>query len=234
MLVDRRIDTSLSLGLAFVGGYGDAAGFVLAKAFTGHVTGNLVLAAISMIGDDWRICFRRLFAVSLFLTGILLSLSLERFFGRRLFEFPLATAMGAEVILIAFAYFALTSHLSARLEVFVSCMSLALGLQNGAFRRTGSISVHTTYLTGLITDLITTEAEKNDSRARGREVSSPDPKARLLCSIWFAFVLGAAAGAAMVLRFKALGIFGAALLLFVLMIRQWASAEPFAAASVPE
>jgi uncharacterized membrane protein YoaK (UPF0700 family) len=43
----RQTDTWLSLGLAFVGGYGDAAGFVLAKTFTGHVTGNLVLGAIA-------------------------------------------------------------------------------------------------------------------------------------------------------------------------------------------
>jgi uncharacterized membrane protein YoaK (UPF0700 family) len=41
-----RPDEQLSLGLAFVGGYGDAAGFILAKTFTGHVTGSLVLAAI--------------------------------------------------------------------------------------------------------------------------------------------------------------------------------------------
>jgi hypothetical protein len=32
-------------------------------------------------------------------------------------------------------------------------------LQNGAFRRVGGITVHTTYLTGLITGLISTEAE---------------------------------------------------------------------------
>jgi len=44
----------LSLGLAFVGGYGDAASFVLAKTFTGHVTGNLVLAAIAVAAHDWR------------------------------------------------------------------------------------------------------------------------------------------------------------------------------------
>jgi uncharacterized membrane protein YoaK (UPF0700 family) len=44
----RQTDTWLSFGLAFVGGYGDAAGFVLAKTFTGHVTGNLVLGAIAI------------------------------------------------------------------------------------------------------------------------------------------------------------------------------------------
>jgi uncharacterized membrane protein YoaK (UPF0700 family) len=43
---DRPADAWLSFGLAFIGGYGDAASFVLAKTFTGHVTGNLVLGAI--------------------------------------------------------------------------------------------------------------------------------------------------------------------------------------------
>ncbi len=46
---NRQTDTWVSFGLAFVGGYGDAASFVLAKTFTGHLTGNLVLAAI-----PWR------------------------------------------------------------------------------------------------------------------------------------------------------------------------------------
>jgi Protein of unknown function (DUF1275) len=50
----RPPDPWFSLGLSFVGGYGDAAGFVVAKAFTGHVTGSLVLATIAMAGHDWR------------------------------------------------------------------------------------------------------------------------------------------------------------------------------------
>jgi uncharacterized membrane protein YoaK (UPF0700 family) len=45
---DRPADAWLSFGLAFIGGYGDAASFVLAKTFTGHVTGNLVLGAIAV------------------------------------------------------------------------------------------------------------------------------------------------------------------------------------------
>jgi hypothetical protein len=51
-----QTDTWLSYGLAFVGGYGDAASFVLAKTFTGHVTGNLVLAAIAVAAHE---CKRR-------------------------------------------------------------------------------------------------------------------------------------------------------------------------------
>jgi uncharacterized membrane protein YoaK (UPF0700 family) len=96
-------------------------------------------------------------------------------------------------------------------------MSLALGLQNGGFHKAGGISVHTTYLTGMITDLVITEAEKHTSVALSR-ASAPDPKRSILCGIWLAFVLGAAVGAAMVFRLEALAIVGAALLLLATLI----------------
>jgi uncharacterized membrane protein YoaK (UPF0700 family) len=97
-------------------------------------------------------------------------------------------------------------------------VSLALGLQNGAFRHVGGIRVHSTYLTGMITSLISTEAEKYTSEVVSAPQRTFDRKIGLLCGIWIAFVLGAGMGAAMVLRFKALGMLGAALLLIALMV----------------
>jgi hypothetical protein len=67
---------------------------------------------------------------------------------------------GIEVILIVAASLALSSGLAHGVGIFVIFLSLALGLQNGAFRRVGGISVHTTYLTGMITSLISTEAKQ--------------------------------------------------------------------------
>jgi hypothetical protein len=69
----------------------------------------------------------------------------------------LPTALALEVILITIVYFALAFQLAQGTEVFVT---LALGLQNAAFRRTGDISVHTKYLTGMITGLLADEAER--------------------------------------------------------------------------
>jgi uncharacterized membrane protein YoaK (UPF0700 family) len=37
----------ISIGLAFVGAYADASSYLLARTFTGHLTGNCVLAAVS-------------------------------------------------------------------------------------------------------------------------------------------------------------------------------------------
>ena len=69
----RKTDACLSFGLAFVGGYGDAASFVLAKTFTGHVTGNLVLPAIAVAARNWRAVLEHSSAVVTFLLGISLS-----------------------------------------------------------------------------------------------------------------------------------------------------------------
>jgi hypothetical protein len=54
---------------------------------------------------------------------------------------------------------------------------------------------------------------------------APDPKMRLLCGIWAAFVFGAGTGAAMVLHFKVLGMLGVALVLIVLIVRNSKGAQ---------
>src|SRR6202789_4657233 len=140
----------LSLGLAFVGGYGDAASFVLAKTFTGHVTGNLVLAAIAVAAHDWRATLAPLSAIVTFLIGIVLSVLIVRPL-KTWSSWPLLpTVMGIEVILLVAASLTEASHEMHGAGWFVIFVSLALGLQNGAYRHAGVISVHTTYLTGMI------------------------------------------------------------------------------------
>jgi uncharacterized membrane protein YoaK (UPF0700 family) len=213
----RLTDTWLSFGLAFVGGYGDAAGFVLAKTFTGHVTGNLVLGAIAVTAHDWRATFGHLSAIVTFLIGVPLSVLIARPSKAWPSALFLPRIMGMEAILILAASLVLASDVAHGVAIFVIFVSLALGLQNGAFRRVGGISVHTTYLTGMITSLISKEAEEYAS-----EVVPPvrvaDPKMGLLCRIWIAFVLGAGIGAAMVFHFKGFGILGAAVLLVTLIL----------------
>jgi len=212
-------DKWLSLGFALMGGYGDAAGFVLGKAFTGHVTGNLVLAPISLVAHDWRAALAHLSAVACFLAGIPLSVLVARLSAEWPYWQTLTTVLVMEVILIAAAYLALTFRATSSVEIFVICLSLALGLQNGAFRRTGGISVHTTYLTGMITGLIATETENLTLQGASGLTTALDPKFELLCGIWVAFVLGAAMGAAAALHFKELGILGAAFILFAIIVR---------------
>jgi uncharacterized membrane protein YoaK (UPF0700 family) len=208
----------LSFGLALVGGYGDTAGFVIAKTFTGHVTGSLVLATVDAAAHDWGAALGHASAVVVFLAGIPLSVLLDRALAAWSSWRLLPTVMGIEVILIVAAYWASASQAAFGTEAFVACMSLALGLQNGAFRRTGGISVHTTYLTGTITSLIGMRMERQASPPIRIAAATTEAKVRMLCGIWVAFVVGGGTGAAMVLRFGKVGILGVALLLLAVML----------------
>jgi len=224
--LDTLADKWLSFGLAFVGGYGDASGLVLAGTFTGHVTGNLVLVAVSVSTHEWRATLGHLLAIVTFLTGVFLSVLITRLLNAWPPRSFLPSIMGIEMILIAAASLALSSHAAIHFELFVFCVSLALGLQNGAFRRAGGISVHTTYLTGMITRLITTEAGNLVSQAPPRPASLADPKITVLGGIWASFLAGAVAGAAMVLRFKERSILGAAVVLFLMIVLCWFPRSP--------
>src|SRR5262252_8051225 len=218
----RSIDSWLYLALSFVGGYGDAAGFVLAKAFTGHATGNLVLGAVATAAGDFPTAFRHFSAVAVFLTGV--------FVGAWVMQLPkssrLSLVMVPELILILSAPLILFAHLGGS-QTFVMCVSLALGLQKGGFRRVGGMGVHTTYLTGMITSLISSVAEKNSSHLVPPSASAHDPKIALIAQIWIAFILGAISGAAATLRFKQWGMFGIGLiLLLVILGSQFAMTTP--------
>jgi uncharacterized membrane protein YoaK (UPF0700 family) len=91
----------------------------------------------------------------------------ERTFLRLLPTVPLV-----EIVLIGTAYLTSISHAVWRKETFVICTSLALGLQNGAFRRTGGISDDTTYLTGTITTPIATQSAQIKDPSHGAPRSS--------------------------------------------------------------
>lgn len=213
--LDKTLEQWLTFGLALVGGYADATGFVLARSFTGHITGNLVLVAVSAVALQWRLTLARLAAVVAFLAGVVLSLLLARLLAAYRSSTVLAVAMALEMLLIIGAYLALAGEVRAGTEIFVVCLAGALGLQNGAFRRAVGINVHTTYITGMITSLMVAV----DARLRAAgDRWPPDPTIWLRAAVWALFVIGAVIGAATVYRFREGGLAGLLLILLALLI----------------
>jgi uncharacterized membrane protein YoaK (UPF0700 family) len=210
---------SISIGLAFVGGYADASSYLLARTFTGHLTGNCVLAAVSAASGDWSLTLDRILAVIVFLVGILSSSILNRFAPNRLRRSSLAVAMLIELLLFLSAALFL-SH-SANKELFIVCMCLALGIQNGALHKTNGVSVHSTYMTGMVTMLMQKSFDHFSTKQNPRDDFSRE-SARLtiqvLAPMWISFILGALMGAVMVLCFRWIGLLGMAFLLILLMI----------------
>jgi uncharacterized membrane protein YoaK (UPF0700 family) len=208
----------ISIGLAFVGGYADASSYLLARTFTGHLTGNCVLAAVSAASKEWYLTLDRLLAVIVFLAGILVSLILNRFVAVRLRQYSLAIAMFIEVLLIVSASLFLINRANA--ELFIVCMCLALGIQNGALDKTNGISVHSTYMTGMVTTLMQKSFRHLSSKRSPKEDSSRDSvrlTIQVLAPMWISFIFGALAGAVIVSSFHSVGLLGIVLSLVLLM-----------------
>jgi uncharacterized membrane protein YoaK (UPF0700 family) len=211
----------VSIGLAFVGGYADASSYLLARTFTGHLTGNCVLAAVSAASKEWYLTLDRLLAVIVFLAGILVSLILNRFVPVRLRQYSLAIAMFIEGLLIVSASLFLINR--ANDELFIVCMCLALGIQNGALDKTNGISVHSTYMTGMVTTLLQKSFDHYSSKRSPKEDSSKD-SARLsiqvLAPMWISFIFGALTGAVIVSSFHSVGLSGIVLPLVLLIFAE--------------
>src|ERR1700719_306777 len=210
---------SISIGLAFIGGYADASSYLLARTFTGHLTGNCVLAAVSAASKDWYLTLDRLLAVIVFLGGILFSSILNRFAPERLRQSSLAIAMFIGVLLFLSASLFLSNRANA--ELFIACMCLALGIQNGALHKTNGISVHSTYMTGMVTALMQKSFDHLSSKRSPNEDSSRD-SARLtiqvLAPMWISFILGAVTGAVIVSSFHSIGLLGIVFPLILLIL----------------
>ncbi|MFY9985608.1 MAG: YoaK family protein [Chthoniobacterales bacterium] len=207
-----------SLGLAFVGGYADASSFLTVSTFTGHLTGNCVLAAVSVATKEWYVAMDRLLAVAAFLGGILASLTLSRFLPVYTRRYSLPLTMFIELVLVGAAFVFLWNH--ANNELFILCMCLALGMQNDALRNTHRVSVHSTYMTGMVTSLVQKGFAYFLSERNAESRSSTDSAStaiRILAPMWMSFILGAVGGAVMVARFHALGLLGMVPLLLVLI-----------------
>jgi uncharacterized membrane protein YoaK (UPF0700 family) len=100
-------------------------------------------------------------------------------------------------------------------------MCLALGIQNGALDKTNGISVHSTYMTGMVTALMQKSFDHFSSKRSPKEDLSRD-SARLtievLAPMWISFIFGAVTGAVIVSSFHSIGLLGIVLPLILLIL----------------
>jgi uncharacterized membrane protein YoaK (UPF0700 family) len=117
--------------------------------------------------------------------------------------------MFIELLLIASASLFLINR--ANTELFIVCMCLALGIQNDALHKTNGISVHSTYMTGMVTTLMQKSFDHLSSRRSLDEDSSRDSTRltiQVLAPMWISFIFGALTGAVIVSSFHSIGLLG--------------------------
>jgi uncharacterized membrane protein YoaK (UPF0700 family) len=183
----------LSIGLAFIGGYADCASYVLAQTFTGHITGNTVLAMISLAQSAWPSLVLRGLAIAFYVLGTAFGAG----WNEKIRGSVLVTPLFAEAALLALSTWLLLHIHFHPTDVFVAGLCLTLGLQNGALRKTEGIGVHTTFMTGMITKILA----KNEDDKPGE-----GPQIATLWGIFLTFVAGAITAALFTLRWKGHGV----------------------------
>lgn len=169
-------------GLA--GGFGDATSLILYKTFTGHATGNLVLMMVALAHNQWHGVAQRILAISIFLSATKLGVVLTSTRNSSAWLF-------LTQILLLLPLEALYHWQSHSTFVGIALLSASLGLQNGVITKIHNVGLHSTFVSGDLTNLL-----KTPSNTTVREQS----KAVLLRWLVGGFALGALS-AASVLRF---------------------------------
>jgi uncharacterized membrane protein YoaK (UPF0700 family) len=190
---------------------------ILWKVFTAHMSGNSVSAAVHTGEGEAAEAFHRAFPIPLFVLGVALGAALSEALARSGFRriFTVAVTLEAFLLLVFVLWGGALLHDGRipkeptwQFELLVALPTLAMGVQNATLRRVGSVTVRTTYISGILTNFAEQTVQYlfwlRDCWADHRghpgvllRLSRRQPSFRHLClqgSIWVVFVTGAILG----------------------------------------
>jgi uncharacterized membrane protein YoaK (UPF0700 family) len=215
-----------------VAGFVDVMGYLtLIHIFTSHLSGNSVAMMADLARRDLSGALRRAFPIPMFVLGVFLCALAGALLHRRGRRHSLSFALGFEAALLAAfvaCYYWLTRDLDlTRLPALDFCLltgllSLAMGVQSAALRRMWGKTVHTTFVTGMLTSFAENAALLLLSRRTGPAQPPPARELRRLLlldgGIWCSFVFGAACGGLGKLRWDVSALLAPLCVLLVLIL----------------
>lgn len=220
------VKIAVALLLTIVAGYVDAVGFLLFwNVFTAHMTGNTVHFGISLVARHWTDAWKAGLPIPTFLLGSLAGRCILEFGARRRWRrvasliFLVEAALLSEVIWMSSAP-GRPGFLWSSILLLVFCM----GLQTAALTRVGPLTVHTTFVTGMLNslgqrlaDIAFWLADAVAGKQKLHTIGSTRPvrEAGLLTSVWIAYAAGAVLGALLTVRAKGAALFVPLGVLFV-------------------
>lgn len=206
----------LAVVLGWVGGNVDAIGFLLlAQLFIAHMSGNSAALGAYLGQGQWAEAMHRLTPIPLFIFGIVLGAAVIEVAVRRRVRCALSVALLLEALLIlGFRLYAsrylhagtISASAGWPFDLLVALLAVPMGIQTAALQRVGSGTVHTTYITGMLTSLAREGTAylfwlhdrgqgENASASQGIVPARPSPfRALLMAGIYGAYLLGAAIG----------------------------------------
>ena len=144
-----------ALLLSIVAGQVDVIGFIACwHVFTAHMTGNSVHFAMSLVQGHWADAARAGVVIPVFLVGSLVGRSIIEFCVRRRLRRAASLVLLLEAAALS-EVIILNSGVPAASPTWLTLFLLALcmGLQTAALTRVGPLTVHTTFVTGMLNSL---------------------------------------------------------------------------------
>jgi uncharacterized membrane protein YoaK (UPF0700 family) len=211
--------------LSWVAGVMDALSYVRAKVFTANMTGNSVILGLAAAGPERARAFHCLLAILAFSLGVLLGAVLLAGRARAsdwsnelklglTWELPFVVAFS-----VLWAIFPVDGP-SWSLPLLVAAAGSALGLQSVAVRQLHISGVVTTFITGTITNAITSFVRRRDQRWDNQQ-----PQPTLLLGLVGIYIAAAAAGGFLAVLGSPLAPLLALVALAIVLIRSHRSAR---------
>jgi uncharacterized membrane protein YoaK (UPF0700 family) len=151
----RRIKAVVALFLTFAAGYVDIVGFIrIAHTFTAHMTGNTIHLAHRLAGNEWHKADLALAALLAFVAGSVIGRCIIEAGARRGFRRIASFALALECILIIVPIGLTWSSVPSGVTLdIIILLAAAMGLQTATLTRIGPLTIHTTFVTGMINKL---------------------------------------------------------------------------------
>ncbi len=200
----NRTKAAVALMLTFVAGYVDVVGFLaLYQVFTANMTGNTVHFAANLLHSKFADAFLAGLVILTFVTGSIVGRAIIEAGARSGIRRTASAAFLIEALLVALA--GLSPFRMRVPGVEIGCLvalAFAMGLQTAALTRIGPLTIHTTFVTGMLNKLaqllshylfLTYDRIRGSASATDAQRQAAQ-EALFIFSIWLSYFIGALAG----------------------------------------
>lgn len=206
----RPVKSAIALWLTFLAGFVDIAGAITNyDIFSAHMTGTTVRLGEHLVQRHWNALGITGLVLASFVAGSLVGRILIEAAARASFRSVAAITLGCETVLLIIGMLLVPPRPETSLDAVAPpllMLAAAMGFQTATLTRVGPLTVHTTFVTGMINklcqllshwifrtyDLYHLEKQYElDLREARRKTAR---QARFIFSIWLLYVIGAICG----------------------------------------
>lgn len=220
--------------LTFAAGFVDIVGLLaIYKVFTAHMTGTTARLGEQLMAGNWKAAAVAASVVGTFLLGSIGGRIIIELGARARLRRIASTALGIETALLVWVILwggeALRHQPSTVSFVTYALLGLlagAMGLQTATLTKIGPLTIHTTFVTGMLNKLAELVAswifldhdvrhirDSQKQSALKRKRAEAFREAALICAIWISYLLGAVCGTWLVLHWQLKALYIPCLLL---------------------